>query len=101
MLLTYINKSASSWNRILLVTSAAHMPRAVELFKAQGLDVIPAPTDYAVTETEWKNLISPDITTQVFNFIPNSSSLSLTTNIMKEYVGILVFRLKGVIQKYK
>jgi len=32
--------------RILLVTSALHMRRAVRLFQAQGFDVIPAPTDH-------------------------------------------------------
>lgn len=82
-------------NRILLVTSAAHMPRAVELFKSQGFDVIPAPTDYTVTAVGWKDLTSPDITTQIFNFMPNVSSLSLTTNIMKEYLGMLTIRLGG------
>ena len=32
--------------RILLVTSAFHMRRAVPLFERQGFEVIPAPTDY-------------------------------------------------------
>lgn len=31
---------------IILVTSALHMPRAVEIFKDQGLTVIPAPSSY-------------------------------------------------------
>ena len=31
---------------ILLVTSALHMPRALALFKAQGIKVTPAPTDF-------------------------------------------------------
>jgi uncharacterized SAM-binding protein YcdF (DUF218 family) len=36
--------------RIILVTSAAHMPRAVGLFEEQGFEVIPAPTDYNMTK---------------------------------------------------
>lgn len=35
-------------NRILLVTSALHMPRAMALFEAQGLEVIPAATDHEI-----------------------------------------------------
>ncbi|MCW2120292.1 YdcF family protein [Flavobacterium sp. 7A] len=35
---------------IILVTSALHMPRAVEIFSDQGIKVIPAPTDYLYKE---------------------------------------------------
>lgn len=35
---------------IILVTSAVHMPRAVEIFKDQGLNVIPAPSSYFYKE---------------------------------------------------
>ncbi len=37
---------ARGMHRILLVTSAYHMRRSVALFEAQGLEVVPAPTDY-------------------------------------------------------
>lgn len=37
---------------IILVTSAVHMPRAVEIFRDQGLKVIPAPTGYLYKEDE-------------------------------------------------
>ena len=36
--------------RILLVTSASHMPRSVALFEKQGFEVIPAPADFSVTQ---------------------------------------------------
>jgi uncharacterized SAM-binding protein YcdF (DUF218 family) len=36
--------------RIILVTSAAHMPRSVALFERQGFEVIPAPTDFTITQ---------------------------------------------------
>jgi uncharacterized SAM-binding protein YcdF (DUF218 family) len=80
---------------ILLVTSALHMPRAVALFEHQGLTVIPAPADFTVTETGWKNLVSGDIQKNFLYLFPNASSLSLTTNVMKEYLGMLFYKLRG------
>jgi uncharacterized SAM-binding protein YcdF (DUF218 family) len=81
--------------RILLVTSAMHMPRAVALFKHQGFDVVPAPTDFTVTDSVWQDLTHGDIAGQIVNFFPSSSSLSLTTNVIKEYLGMLIYRLRG------
>lgn len=39
---------------LILVTSALHMPRAVEIFADQGIIVIPAPTDYQFKEEGFK-----------------------------------------------
>ncbi len=83
--------------RILLVTSAMHMPRAVALFQAQGLEVIPAPVDYTITEQGWANLTSGGWQQWIINCLPTSGNLSLTTNVLKEYFGLLVYRLRGVI----
>ncbi len=82
-------------SRVLLVTSAMHMPRSVALFKHLGIEVIPAPTDYTVTQAGWDSLFSPDPQAFLINLVPNTSSLGLTTNAMKEYIGLLVYRLKG------
>jgi len=81
--------------RILLVTSAMHMPRAVGLFDHQGLQVIPMPTDYSVTERSWHHLWEPDFANQVFNFFPRVDNLQDTTVALKEYLGLLVYRWRG------
>jgi uncharacterized SAM-binding protein YcdF (DUF218 family) len=81
--------------RVILVTSSQHMPRSVALFKHQGIDVIPAPVDYSVTQASWDNLFSPDIQTFLVNMMPNVSSISLTTSILKEYIGMWVYHLRG------
>lgn len=39
-------KSLLQNQKFVIVTSAYHMPRAIKLFKAQGLEGYPAPTDY-------------------------------------------------------
>lgn len=81
--------------RIILVTSAMHMPRSVALFEAQGLDVIPAPTDYTVTEKSWQALTRWDPEQMALNLMPSASALNLTTNVLKEHLGMLVYRMRG------
>ncbi len=82
-------------DRIILVTSALHMPRAVGLFEHQGLEVIPMPTDYSVTETSWQHLWEPNFANQMINFFPSVSNLGSTTVALKEYLGLLVYRWRG------
>lgn len=82
-------------SRVLLVTSAQHMPRSVALFKHQGIDVIPAPVDYTVTQVGWDSLFSPDLETLLINLMPSVGSLSLTSGILKEYIGMWVYHLRG------
>jgi uncharacterized SAM-binding protein YcdF (DUF218 family) len=82
-------------DRIVLVTSALHMPRAVGLFKKQGFEVTPAPADYNLTEVDWQRLWEPNLTTQLFNLLPSVGNLSDTTTALKEYLGILTYRLRG------
>lgn len=81
--------------RIILITSAAHMPRSVALFKHLGLEVIPAPTDYAITQAGWDNLTQPNIAVQFLNLFPNINNMGVTTSVVKEYLGMLVYRLQG------
>jgi uncharacterized SAM-binding protein YcdF (DUF218 family) len=82
-------------NEIILVTSAMHMPRAKALFEAQGLTVIPAPVDFTVTEQNWKSTFQPNFGEAIINLLPNSSALGLTTNALKEYLGMLIYSLRG------
>lgn len=81
--------------RILLVTSAMHMPRSMALFEHLGVDVIPAPVDYTVTQAGWDDLNTLRLESTLVNLLPNTSSLGLTTNALKEYLGLLVYRLQG------
>jgi uncharacterized SAM-binding protein YcdF (DUF218 family) len=81
--------------RILLVTSAWHMPRSVRLFQAQGLEVAPAPTDFYVTDVDWEEMTRFDLRVQVLGLFPSAENLGLTTRMLKEYLGMLVYDLKG------
>ncbi len=73
------------WQRILLVTSAFHMRRAVPLFKAQGIQVVPAPTDYQRLAAK-----------SVFpGWLPSVGNLARTTHALHEIVGYWVYRWRG------
>ncbi len=79
--------------RVLLVTSALHMPRSIAIFKRQGIDAIPAPTDFLVTEG---NLKEQDTWQgKLLNLLPDTGRLGDTTRALKEYIGIGVYRLRG------
>ncbi len=84
-----------SIRRVILVTSAAHMPRALALFEKQGFQVIPAPTDFTVTFAGWQKLQGGGLATQLLAFLPSAENLALTTRMLKEYLGMLVYRLNG------
>ncbi len=70
----------------LLVTSAAHMPRAVAAFMSVGVRVTPISTDIRVTD---KKSLS------VMDFIPDSKALALTSEAIREWVGQKVYALQG------
>ena len=77
------------WTKILLVTSAIHMPRALRTYRSNGIHAIPAPTDFQVLETGHFTLQ---------DFLPNAGSLSTTTYAFKELLGILYYRKRGWIE---
>jgi uncharacterized SAM-binding protein YcdF (DUF218 family) len=81
-------------NRILLVTSAMHMPRSLRIFQKQGIETIPAPTDFQVTEQE---LQEPQATPQaiILNLLPDVDRVSQFTRSLKEYIGMLIYWLRG------
>lgn len=70
----------------LLVTSAAHMPRAVGSFARLGVEVIPVSADVRAV----KNLRMT-----VFDFIPDMRALDMTTTAAREWTGQKVYRARG------
>ena len=82
-------------DRVILVTSAMHMPRAYGVFAGLGLDVVPAPTDFLVTQEDWAYYTQPHVVIQLFNLLPTAESLDATTRVLREYVGLVVYKLRG------
>jgi len=82
-------------HKILLVTSAFHMPRALALFKHQGIDTIAAPCDFFLAGGG--GVSSADVWQAVLiGLIPDTNSLSMTTLAIKELLGLAVYRVMGL-----
>jgi uncharacterized SAM-binding protein YcdF (DUF218 family) len=77
---------AHDYQRVLLITSAAHMRRAVAAFHKQGIFPDTYPVDFEAN----------DVIT-LFSFIPSARSLSRTTDAIHELVGLVMYRLQGYI----
>jgi uncharacterized SAM-binding protein YcdF (DUF218 family) len=71
--------------RVLLVTSGYHMPRALETFSDSSVTYVPAAADILIREGTGP---------AVFNWLPSSSALNMTTLALHEYYGIWFLRLK-------
>ena len=78
--------------KVLLVTSALHMPRAMGVARRQmpETQVIPAPTDFIVTEEKPKPLLE-----RVRRFIPTGGRLMQFEAVVHEYLGLAYYRLRG------
>ena len=89
-----LEKAANTWEEaqyyserfgtsvpLILVTSATHMKRAMMVFKAMGLDPIPAPTDFIVKKRIRRDWLSHE------NFRKVQIALH-------EYIGLVYYRWK-------
>ena len=75
----------------ILVTSASHMPRAMALFRAQGLDPTPAPTEYMAPER------SPEARWNIYYLRPSATGLRMTERAFHEYLGLAWGRMRGIL----
>ncbi len=72
----------------VLVTSASHMPRAMALFRKQGMTPHPAPTEHMVKA---EGILTPKA------FYPGSGGLRKSERAVYEYLGLLWAKLRGQI----
>ncbi|MHC3994919.1 ElyC/SanA/YdcF family protein [Thiomicrolovo sp. ZZH C-3] len=72
---TALKKIAGN-KEVILVTSAAHMPRAIKSFENVGLNVSAAPTDFKAKDS-------------VLLQLPGASGLSNSETAFHEYLGLL------------
>ena len=71
-------------NRVILVTHAMHMPRAVLSFRRAGFEVLPAPTAFKHEYVPWKRLSY---------WLPRVRHLQLSEAALHEYLGLVWYWL--------
>lgn len=69
---------------LILVTSAMHIPRAMKIFEKQGLEVIPAPSDFRVKR-------HPD--GERFGWIPSLEAMLMWQGYLHEKAGMVMLGL--------
>lgn len=82
--MTYALLESRGMRRILLVTSALHMPRAAAVFRKAGFDVIPAPADF---RTGWGG--------NALDWIPSAGHMVSAEAALHEWVALWVYRWRG------
>jgi uncharacterized SAM-binding protein YcdF (DUF218 family) len=69
----------------LLVTSAAHMPRALAVFRAAGIPVDPAPCDFR----------SSSRSGHILDWLPQAGAFAMTSNAVREWIGYYAYKWRG------
>ena len=78
-----VRKLLPTSNKIILVTSAFHMPRAKQLFEKQGFNVVAFPVDSKVS-LEGKTII---------DYLPEADSFKRSETGIRELIGRLFYKL--------
>ncbi len=73
------------WKQVLIVTSAYHMPRAIQLSEDCLAELIPVPVAY---ETPPPNTLWPYERPDYF--LPQARALSVSERALREYLGMFV-----------
>lgn len=76
----------NGWSRIYLVSHAWHLPRAVEAFEKQGLEVIPAPTAFGHSNKPLN---------RITDWLPNAKALLKSYYGLHELIGRLWYRISA------
>jgi len=74
----------SGFSIAVLVTTAWHMPRAVQVFESQGIDVIPAPCFYIVEDEPY----------DLRSYLPCWNVLADSCDGLHEYLGLIWYQLR-------
>lgn len=80
-------KRFGTFHKLYLVTNAAHMPRALIHFRNDGLNPIPAPTNY--------NIRINNIPKSYTYYFPSTGNIRCMEIVFLEYIGILWAKLGG------
>lgn len=74
------------WDQVCVVTSAFHMRRALAVIETQGVDAVPAATDFRRLESKYLPIW------------PEEEAASQIRSVIREYMGFWIYSLRGWIQ---
>jgi len=77
---------ANGLKRVLLATSASHMPRAMRQFRRAGVEVVAFPVDYR---------FEPRRALPYMDYLPGTDGLKLTEMALRETYGMAFYALTG------
>jgi uncharacterized SAM-binding protein YcdF (DUF218 family) len=72
------------WKRVILVTTAWHMPRSAYQFKKAGVEFVPFPVDFRIDRTRGSSII---------DFVPRGEAWMQTETALRETYGYWFYRL--------
>lgn len=82
------------WRRLLLVTSAFHLPRSLATFRQRsGLEIIPVGCDYQLPSRSLYGRATA--ASGLIDLLPDAGALSMSSVALKEHLGLAVYRLRG------
>ena len=84
---THALAKARGWKRVLLVTSAAHLPRATATFRAAGIDVVPVPCNFHTRQNRGFRALR--------RAIPGTLGFEKTSVWLHEKIGWWEYRRRG------
>lgn len=78
----YVTKICNErgFKKIILVTSAYHMKRAVRLFKSHDIDVLPYPSDFKHSKKY-----------NVYSFLPNFGNFAVSSKAIREHIALIFY----------
>lgn len=74
------------WKRVLVVTSAVHMPRAMRLFRHCPAEIVPVPVNFLTPAPG-----QPQRSASVDPYLPHAEALFRSERALREYLGILFY----------
>jgi uncharacterized SAM-binding protein YcdF (DUF218 family) len=77
---------ARGWKKVILVTSAFHMARAMRMMKRSGVEAIPFPADYST---------GPHYRSDIRDIVPATVNLEGTELALREWMGMAYYALPG------
>ncbi|WP_028575766.1 envelope biogenesis factor ElyC [Desulfonatronovibrio hydrogenovorans] len=80
-------KEMVSGKPFILVTSASHMPRAMQIFRYHGMNPVPSPADYLAREKQY----TP------WSYFPSARGLEKMERVFYERLGLAWASIRGII----